>query len=807
MTVIAISEFEPAPGQEDAWDSYFENDLANELSAEANMMPGVEKRVIREHRRVIDVWCCEDDVLQREVVHITGREGNSSDEEWEMYSGWVSGLMKHSRITRFSLTGDMSLNSTAIMWKAAQTWGFAQPGIMRELQPPWILAMTHSGEAVVCLSTTANWAANVVEAQVGKPLSYTVHASFGEKLVAVTEPFEYTLEAIFGGPKGRAIALRPSHDPSALFISFRGVRPIKTAGMRVDCLAMINSKLVGKGKPPSASAWLPEGRAHSGTLDHQRSLYKALLAYISQDDVRRGNGRIVLIGISLGGALAQMSALRLALDLPELTGRLHVLAFGATTWADRTLSDRFAFTFGPRAVNLVTFEGLEGAAECMAEAEARWMLTRDAGEAAGSLIKMDPMAVSFGNELVTTHNVYAHPVLEDEGSAVCGDGVPEDAFALLNGVGGIRTLRSLTMKRDAAGSGSAGSGTASPSEGVSRRNTSDSATERETVAAAGVVAGTVASFIESGFSTKVEYEAWRATQEPSQGPPAEEVVGPPVEQAGGSADVGGAAKVVVGLNALVLHDGASSNGSTAGPTGGQSELGSSSAADSRLDQVGGSADINAALANREATVAPDVFASYWKRVMEMDLLPGQVAPPALLPSASIVCLKPAPVGRWVGCITPSPVHPERTALDPQPALSRPSLRPLSTHLPSTRSSGQASMEDFKNSNSMASASGADVAPFADDVAKLHTGKSYRSMTISEHLKLRLLSRVMATPASGANGESNAWDAERLPFMMRPESMELWEDLLKAKGEKLQDVARWELLEGSRQQDDPSVSMT
>ena len=117
------------------------------------------------------------------------------------------------------------------------------------------------------------------------------------------------------------------------------------------------------------------------------------------------------------------------------------------------------------------------------------------------------------------------------------------------------------------------------------------------------------------------------------------------------------------------------------------------------------------------------------------------------------------------------------------------------------------MEDFKNSNSMASASGADVAPFADDVAKLHTGKSYRSMTISEHLKLRLLSRVMATPASGANGESNAWDAERLPFMMRPESMELWEDLLKAKGEKLQDVARWELLEGSRQQDDPSVSMT
>jgi hypothetical protein len=113
------------------------------------------------------------------------------------------------------------------------------------------------------------------------------------------------------------------------------------------------------------------------------------------------------------------------------------------------------------------------------------------------------------------------------------------------------------------------------------------------------------------------------------------------------------------------------------------------------------------------------------------------------------------------------------------------------------------MEDFKKSNSMASASGADVAPFADDVSKLHTGKSYRSMTISEHLKLRLLSRVMATPASGANGQSDAWDAERLPYMMRPESAELWADLMQSQGQHLQDIARWELLE-EREQDEPST---
>lgn len=50
----------------------------------------------------------------------------------------------------------------------------------------------------------------------------------------------------------------------------------------------------------------------------------------------------MFIGISLGGALAQLAALQAALDFPELVPHIHVLAFGATTWADRELSNIFA---------------------------------------------------------------------------------------------------------------------------------------------------------------------------------------------------------------------------------------------------------------------------------------------------------------------------------------------------------------------------------------------------------------------------------------------------------------------------------
>ena len=49
---------------------------------------------------------------------------------------------------------------------------------------------------------------------------------------------------------------------------------------------------------------------------------------------------------------------------------------------------------------------------------------------------------------------------------------------------------------------------------------------------------------------------------------------------------------------------------------------------------------------------------------------------------------------------------------------------------------------------------------------LQTGKSYRSVAVSEYMKLHVASRVMATP--GGQPDAEPYDAGRLPFIMRNE---------------------------------------
>jgi hypothetical protein len=49
---------------------------------------------------------------------------------------------------------------------------------------------------------------------------------------------------------------------------------------------------------------------------------------------------------------------------------------------------------------------------------------------------------------------------------------------------------------------------------------------------------------------------------------------------------------------------------------------------------------------------------------------------------------------------------------------------------------------------------------------LHTGRSYRAMLVSEHLKLKAFARAAATPAGQPHAEP--WDPSRLPFVLRAE---------------------------------------
>merc|ERR1711871_1689808 len=106
-----------------------------------------------------------------------------------------------------------------------------------------------------------------------------------------------------------------------------------------------------------------------------------------------------------------MSALHAATDLPALAPRMHVLAFGATTWADLVLSERFSACFDERTINLVTTKGLDGADECLMKSRhaAGWVVRPGTED---TPVLLDPMACGFSSELSPTGNVSAHPIAE-----------------------------------------------------------------------------------------------------------------------------------------------------------------------------------------------------------------------------------------------------------------------------------------------------------------------------------------------------------------------------------------------------------
>mmetsp|Transcript_7048 Transcript_7048/g.21660 ORF Transcript_7048/g.21660 Transcript_7048/m.21660 type:complete len:491 (+) Transcript_7048:132-1604(+) len=65
--------------------------------------------------------------------------------------------------------------------------------------------------------------------------------------------------------------------------------------------------------------------------------------------------RLLLVGLSLGGALAQMTALRIISEpgLEDLVARLFVLAMGSPRWADDRAAHRFRLAMADRAVMLI----------------------------------------------------------------------------------------------------------------------------------------------------------------------------------------------------------------------------------------------------------------------------------------------------------------------------------------------------------------------------------------------------------------------------------------------------------------------
>ena len=389
---------------------------------------------------------------------------HKSNESWEITKKRNSNMRQIARVRRVAVLGPLSGYTRSVLQQVCATWGGSSTplgSICTPLQPAWLTELMHTGEIVACHSLAANHAAaeNVVE---GASIVYQVrdYPSKGSGLHTVAGPFEYEVLATFGAAHGRAIVVRPKHDASSIYVCFRGVRRTYDEVGREDRQAMMHDTMVAAqwmrplvcdGKSVARSAL----RVHRGIHDYHRSVYESMgntaglrdwldmhIARSMASATGSASGpngaiapppppRVVFIGFSLGGALAQVSALRAALDFPRLASHIGVLAFGATQWASAEAAVAFRATFGARAAHMATAsteaeislraplmgKGRDGAPllwrlEGLKEDQINENPRRTVAVAAGGLLgggqcmHIDPLAFSQSGKTQAVHNMY-----------------------------------------------------------------------------------------------------------------------------------------------------------------------------------------------------------------------------------------------------------------------------------------------------------------------------------------------------------------------------------------------------------------
>jgi len=263
--------------------------------------------------------------------------------------------------------------------------------------------MVESGEASACLSLAGNYVVMLKDHEVGLEFEWRFRNTlpgFGSQLLGPS--FFFKIAAICGsGSHARAVLFETQPSSSNhLYVVMRGVRVGPDANSAKPSAAKASAK-------PSSSAthareraqvmrdadhmcfpssrrrdWLPSKQhrvpsgidryldkiwtepqpaatEQSGPADPggrsaaPAQLLDAIDAYLASLPPSTPPPRITFVGISFGGALAQLGALRLSLERPALAPVIHVLAFGPTCWAEPLVAELFEATFGQRAAQLV----------------------------------------------------------------------------------------------------------------------------------------------------------------------------------------------------------------------------------------------------------------------------------------------------------------------------------------------------------------------------------------------------------------------------------------------------------------------
>ncbi len=226
----------------------------------------------------------------------------------------------------------------------------------------WLGGRLVTGEAATWLALSGSFAVALTPAKVGTRVEYTLRDKIqlpgmgALSLIAVTPTFEYLVLSMHGAAKGRAVVFKPCHDAHSLVVAFRGMR-VKSGIVEEDIGPNLDRASLAKAEAVSAK-WLASGSVHAGVLEHHESMWELGLRQSLADlaaDARRCEHlrEILFVGLSLGGALAEMTACRTALAFPSLRTKLHVLSFGSIAWADAAAGATYVELLSQRSVQLV----------------------------------------------------------------------------------------------------------------------------------------------------------------------------------------------------------------------------------------------------------------------------------------------------------------------------------------------------------------------------------------------------------------------------------------------------------------------
>ena len=174
-TLYVCVEVEAREERRAEWEAGYAEEVLELMSKEAvyrrkrNYQMG-SRQFIDSSRRSVCVQLTRfnsNEAVCKSYGPFAGAEHSSSPEEWSAVVQAMEPFGRRARLSRFLVMGRASQQTVDLLTEVSHKWGWATPSLLRAPTPPWLNRQLYTGEAVACLSLSANLAMQACEMGVG----------------------------------------------------------------------------------------------------------------------------------------------------------------------------------------------------------------------------------------------------------------------------------------------------------------------------------------------------------------------------------------------------------------------------------------------------------------------------------------------------------------------------------------------------------------------------------------------------------------------------------------------------------------